>query len=40
MFQVDNSGKGNCMYYAYGISLMYFLREKIPRILRKIYLTS
>ncbi|HHF7368079.1 TPA: hypothetical protein ACPSKY_003230 [Legionella bozemanae] len=28
MFHVDNSGKGNCMYYAYGISLMYFLRMK------------
>lgn len=26
MFDVDNSGKGNCMYYAYGISLMYYLR--------------
>lgn len=25
---VDNNGKGNCMYYAYGISLMYFLLKK------------
>ncbi len=25
---VDNSGEGNCMYYAYGISLMYYLRSK------------
>lgn len=25
---VDNSGKGNCLYYAYGISLMYFLLQK------------
>lgn len=28
MFQVDNSGHGNCMYYAYSISLMYFLRAQ------------
>lgn len=28
MLHVDNSGKGNCMYYAYSISLMYFLRTK------------
>ncbi|STY28523.1 Dot/Icm T4SS effector [Legionella wadsworthii] len=28
MFQVDNSGHGNCMYYAYSISLMYFLRTQ------------
>ncbi|KTD42279.1 hypothetical protein [Legionella parisiensis] len=28
MFHVDNSGDGNCMYYAYSISLMYFLRTK------------
>ncbi|MCE0724393.1 hypothetical protein [Legionella resiliens] len=28
MFDVDNSGKGNCMYYAYSISLMYYLRAK------------
>ncbi|WP_298623853.1 hypothetical protein [uncultured Legionella sp.] len=26
--KVDNSGLGNCMYYAYGISLMYFLQAK------------
>ncbi|RUR12329.1 hypothetical protein [Legionella sp. km772] len=26
--KVDNSGKGNCMYYAYSISLMYFLLNK------------
>jgi hypothetical protein len=26
--KVDNSGVGNCMYYAYGISLMYFLQAK------------
>ncbi|MGL5743296.1 MAG: hypothetical protein ACRCXC_12590 [Legionella sp.] len=25
---VDNSGKGNCLYYSYGISLMYYLRKK------------
>ncbi len=25
---VDNSSDGNCMYYSYGISLMYFLRDK------------
>lgn len=28
MLTVDNSGRGNCMYYAYSISLMYFLRAK------------
>lgn len=28
MFHVDNSGKGNCLYYAYSISLMYYLRAK------------
>ncbi|KGP62847.1 hypothetical protein EP47_14295 [Legionella norrlandica] len=28
MLDVDNSGKGNCMYYAYSISLMYYLRAK------------
>lgn len=28
MLFVNNSGLGNCMYYAYGISLMYFLRSK------------
>ncbi|KTD01856.1 hypothetical protein [Fluoribacter gormanii] len=28
MFLVDNSGKGNCMYYAYSISLMYYLRAQ------------
>ncbi|HHF0525797.1 TPA: hypothetical protein ACTUT5_003666 [Legionella anisa] len=28
MFDVDNSGRGNCMYYAYSISLMYYLRAK------------
>lgn len=26
MFEVDNLGRGNCMYYAYSISLIYFLR--------------
>ena len=29
---VDNSGQGNCMYYAYSISLMYFLRAKNDEI--------
>ncbi|QLZ69138.1 hypothetical protein FOLKNPGA_01920 [Legionella sp. PC1000] len=24
---VDNSSDGNCLYYAYGISLMYYLRK-------------
>lgn len=28
---VDNSGRGNCMYYAYSISLMSFLRTKGDR---------
>ncbi|KTC81881.1 hypothetical protein [Legionella cincinnatiensis] len=40
MFQVDNSGKGNCMYYAYSISLMYFLRAKnIPDVAEDIFNT-
>ena len=26
--EIDNSGRGNCMYYAYSISLMCFLRSK------------
>lgn len=28
LITVENSGLGNCMYYAYSISLMYFLRVK------------
>ncbi|KTD31655.1 Dot/Icm T4SS effector [Legionella moravica] len=28
MFTVENSAQGNCMYEAYSISLMYFLRAK------------
>ncbi|MDI1351964.1 MAG: hypothetical protein PSV35_04225 [bacterium] len=28
---VDNSADGNCMYYAYSISLMYFLRAKADK---------
>ncbi len=35
---MDNSGKGNCMYYAYSISLMYFLRAKnIPELAEDIF---
>ncbi len=30
---VDNSGQGNCMYYAYSISLMYFLLKKRDALL-------
>jgi hypothetical protein len=26
LFFCDNAGRGNCMYYAYGISLMYYLK--------------
>lgn len=38
MFHVDNSGKGNCMYYAYSISLMYYLRAKnVPDITDNIF---
>lgn len=38
MFDVDNSGKGNCMYYAYSISLMYYLRAKnAPDITENIF---
>src|SRR3990167_5400459 len=25
---IDNMGRGNCMYYAYSISLMYYLRQQ------------
>ncbi|QLZ68148.1 MULTISPECIES: hypothetical protein [Legionella] len=38
MFHVDNSGEGNCMYYAYSISLMYFLRAKnTPHLTEDIF---
>ncbi|KTD72600.1 hypothetical protein [Legionella tucsonensis] len=38
MFHVDNSGEGNCMYYAYSISLMYFLRTKnTPQLTEDIF---
>lgn len=33
MFEVDNSGQGNCMFYAYSISLIYYLRAKNDPIL-------
>lgn len=40
MFHVDNSGEGNCMYYAYSISLMYFLRAKnSPDVTENIFNT-
>ncbi|PWY54180.1 hypothetical protein DGG96_18390 [Legionella qingyii] len=43
MFLVDNSGKGNCMYYAYSISLMYYLRannapERTEHVFNKLKL--
>ena len=28
MREINNSGAGNCMYYAYSISLMYYLRAQ------------
>jgi hypothetical protein len=31
LLAVDNSGAGNCMYYAYSISLMYYLLNKRDR---------
>ena len=35
---VNNSGKGNCMYYAYSISLMYFLlKKREPETAEKIF---
>lgn len=45
MLTVDNSRKGNCMYYAYSISLMYFLRARndqsiINNVFRKLNLDS
>ncbi|WED44422.1 hypothetical protein [Legionella cardiaca] len=45
MLSVDNSGRGNCMYYAYSISLMYFLRaqkskEIVEDILTKLKLNE
>ncbi|MCC5792739.1 MAG: hypothetical protein JJT82_09075 [Legionellaceae bacterium] len=30
---VDNSGQGNCMYYAYAISLMYYLRAQSDELI-------
>ncbi|MDI1351342.1 MAG: hypothetical protein PSV35_01015 [bacterium] len=45
MLNVENSGKGNCMYYAYSISLMYCLRAKndkkiIANVFNKLALSS
>ena len=38
MKTVDNSGAGNCMYYAYSISLMYFLlRKRNPETAEKLF---
>ena len=36
---IDNSGRGNCMYYAYAISLMYFLRQEESQTIDKIFTT-
>lgn len=35
--QVDNSSDGNCMYYAYSISLMDFLRHEPPETANKVF---
>ena len=44
MREIDNGGRGNCMYYAYAISLMYFLRQKDnttqSEIFKKLRLTE
>ncbi|MFI4918514.1 MAG: hypothetical protein ACHP65_03060, partial [Legionellales bacterium] len=37
MMTVENSSDGNCMYYAYSISLMYFLRTKDQDTAEKIF---
>jgi hypothetical protein len=38
MLTVDNSGRGNCMYYAYSISLMYILRSKDdPQVTESVF---
>ncbi|STY17362.1 hypothetical protein [Legionella quateirensis] len=38
MFTVENSAQGNCMYEAYSISLMYFLRSKNnPQITEAVF---
>ncbi|MBL7479399.1 hypothetical protein [Legionella bononiensis] len=38
MFTVENSAQGNCMYEAYSISLMYFLRSKNnPQITETVF---
>ncbi len=34
---VQNNGRGNCMYYAYGISLMYYLRNQEADTRDKIF---
>ena len=43
MKTIDNKGRGNCMYYAYAISLMYYLRaqkdDTVHKILRRLDLT-
>jgi hypothetical protein len=38
MFEVDNSSDGNCLFYAYSISLMYYLRSKNdPKLAKGIF---
>lgn len=38
MFKVENLADGNCMYYAYSMSLMYFLRfESDPKITKAVF---
>lgn len=43
MKTIDNKGRGNCMYYAYAISLMYHLRaqdyDTVTKILGRLNLT-
>lgn len=37
MLTVDNSGEGECMYFAYVISLAYYLRTKNPKIAETVF---
>ena len=31
--RINNKGEGDCMYYSYGISLMYYLRAKASKVI-------
>ncbi len=37
MRTVDNRGQGNCMYYAYAVSLMYWLRQQDIHVRNEVF---